>query len=176
MNKVRRSLPPKQTFDGLGNLDGCEALAAWAEDMHDLSGEVQVAFLVERHAVCAHRRSQFAVCQGAVRLDAVHVGFAVAGIGHIEQLAVCRTDNAVGLDQVVQHADQLLAVRRQVVDVEAVLFQAVLSPVAGIGEIDAALRGDPQPFDLGAWRNQFIGRQETCRSAHQHEHEYDGFD
>ena len=77
-------------------------------------------------------------------VDAVGVGLARPLVGDVEPPAVGRADDAVRADHVADDANHLLAVRRQIVDVLAVLLHAFATAVARVGEVDAALGVDPQ--------------------------------
>ena len=81
------------------HVDVLDLLSLPVEHGHAVAGEIDVARVVDRHAVGAHLAEQPLAVQRAVGLDVVGVGLAAADIGHVEGLAVGRADDAVGLLQ-----------------------------------------------------------------------------
>src|SRR5438045_1868013 len=118
MNSVRRSRPPKQTF----------AVLLWDGDLLDLPArlvehrnavstrEVEIAPVVDRHAVRAQFAEQAPIPQRAVWLDVVGVRLVGADVGDVQHLAVRGPDDAVRLVQVGDDAGQRLTIGGKVID------------------------------------------------------------
>ncbi len=93
---------------GFRDVDLIDFPAGFVKDTHAAAGEVEVAFGVDGHAVRAELTEQLLVGERAIGLDIEAVGFAVADVGDEEGFAVGGADDAVGLFQGVDDADELL--------------------------------------------------------------------
>ena len=70
------------------------------ENRHAFAGQVDVAAIVDRHAVGAQLAEEPLAGERAVGLDVVGIGLVAADVGHVERLAVGRADDAVGLHEI----------------------------------------------------------------------------
>src|SRR5205807_321250 len=91
-------------------------LAGCVEYCHPAAGEVEIARAVDRHPVRAQLAKQSLVLQRAVSLDVVGVSLVSPNVGDVENLAIRRPDDAVGLLQVIDDPSESLSIGGQVVD------------------------------------------------------------
>src|SRR5262249_2265840 len=104
-------------------------------------GDVDVALIVDRHAVGAGFAKELLVRERTVGLHGVRVGLVSVEVGDVEHLAVRGADDAVGLGEVGGDAGERLAIGGEVVDVVAILLLGAALPVValvpGVGEVHA---------------------------------------
>ena len=110
--------------------------------------QINIALVIDSHTVRTHRAKQLLVGQHCVFVDIVSISLLVADVGDVQMFTIGGADDAVGLDQVVGYTDQLLPIRREVIDVLAVLLHwppvPVRSFIKGVGKIYTAFKVYPQ--------------------------------
>ncbi len=131
----------------LGNGNEINLLATRIKYRDAFAYQIDVSLIINRHSVRAHVNEDGFAAQRAIGIDTVGVGLVAFDIGDIKPLAVGRPDDAVRLLQVVDDADQLLMIGRQIVDILARLFHGASGPVIPlikrICNVDAAIGTHP---------------------------------
>src|SRR5215471_4025206 len=83
-----------------------DALAIGVEDGDPVAGEIDISLVIDGHAVGTEFAEEFFAGQGTVGFDLVAEGFLCADVSHVEGPAIRRADDAVGLSQVVDDANE----------------------------------------------------------------------
>src|SRR5439155_18092688 len=113
------------------------------------ASEINVAFVVERHAIGAQFAEQPLVRQRTVRLDCISESLSRADVGDVEGLAVERANDAVGLFEVGGDTLEILAVSLEEINMLAILLHRRIAPPIGafvkrIGKINGAVGPNPK--------------------------------
>ena len=88
------------------HIDVFDLFAALVEYAHALAGQVDVALIVDCHAVGTERAEELLVFQRSVGLNIVAISFVGPDIGNIKDFAVGRADDAIWFFQVFGDADR----------------------------------------------------------------------
>jgi len=129
--------------------DMLDFLSFRIENRDAASGEIDVSFIVDGHAIGSQLAEQSFVGHASVCLDVERVGFASTDVGYVEDLSVRSADQPVGLLEVIGDTDWFHRSFLKEIQVLSVLLHGgiafpIVAWVQRIGEINASVRADPK--------------------------------
>src|ERR1041385_248765 len=125
----------------LGNL-----FAGGIKNRNPVTRDIDIPFIVDGHAIRTRLAKELFVRERPISVDAITKSLFGTNIGDVEDFSVRGPDDAVRLLQVINDPHHVLPVRREKINVLAVLFRTafpIWPLVLGICETSASVRPDP---------------------------------